>query len=57
MTVLGDKKNIFEIGQAIEETHGFKPELKRQGSLDDLYKTMQLLFANEPSSVYAWLAL
>jgi hypothetical protein len=57
MTVLGGKKNIFEIGQAIEEAYGFKPEMKRQGSPEDVYTIMQRVFAKDPSNVYAWLAL
>lgn len=56
-TVLGDKKNIYEIAQAIKNAYGFTPKLQREGSLDDLYNTMQSSFKKEPSNVYAWLAL
>lgn len=53
---LGDRKNIVEIGQAIEKAYGFQPKLKCLGSLDELYTHMQGLFKKDPSNVFAWLS-
>lgn len=36
-TVLGDKKNIHEIAEALKAAYGFEPILQREGSIDELF--------------------
>ncbi|KAI7215983.1 hypothetical protein KC333_g5136 [Hortaea werneckii] len=54
---LGDRKNIFQIAQAMNKTYGVQPKLQCQGSLEDLRRVMHETFAKDPSNIYAWLAL
>lgn len=56
-SVLGDKQTIPGVAQAFKTAYGFEPILKRQGSLDELYTTMQSRLKRDPSNIFAWLAM
>lgn len=57
LTVLGDRKSTIEIAEIFEKVYGVKPQLKRAGSLDELYKNMQQIYQKDPGNVYAYLPL
>ncbi|RKU39927.1 hypothetical protein DL546_001403 [Coniochaeta pulveracea] len=54
---LGDRKSIREIAGAFKTVYGIEPKLERLGSLDDLYKRMHALRADNPSDIYGYMSL
>ncbi|KAK6812566.1 hypothetical protein RU639_011732 [Aspergillus parasiticus] len=54
---LGDRKNIHQIADGFADVYGKRPRLVRFGSKDDLYQKMHSIYDNDPSNVYAYLAL
>ncbi len=57
VTVLGDRKSIRQIAEEFAQVYGKQAQLRNLGSLDDLFKSMQTRFQNEPSNVWAWMPL
>ncbi len=40
-----------------EKAFGFKPEVRRNGSLDDLYNTMHKVRSMKPDVIWSWLPM
>ncbi|KAJ9608223.1 hypothetical protein H2200_007211 [Cladophialophora chaetospira] len=56
-SVLGDRKSTKEIAAAIERAYGTSIELKRLGSLDDLYAKLRATMEANPQNMYAWMGM
>ncbi|KAJ5431414.1 hypothetical protein N7445_009146 [Penicillium cf. griseofulvum] len=54
---LGDRKTTREIADDFAEVYGKKLELDLLGSLDDLYSTMHATYKQDPSNIFAYLAM
>lgn len=55
--VLGDRQTIPGVAQALKKAYGFEPTLKRLGPIDELYTIMHSRFKENPSNIFAWLAM
>ncbi|RAH63878.1 NAD(P)-binding protein [Aspergillus aculeatinus CBS 121060] len=54
---LGDRKTIRQIADEFAQVYGRKPRLVRLGSKDQLYQKMHAIYDQDPSNIYAYLAL
>ncbi|KAI1410482.1 nmrA-like family protein [Hypoxylon sp. FL1857] len=54
---LGGRATFREIAGSFEKVYGVKPNLERQGSLDDLFKRMHELRKNEPQNIFSYMFL
>ncbi|KAJ9640976.1 hypothetical protein H2199_005644 [Coniosporium tulheliwenetii] len=54
---LGDRKTIRQIADAVNSMCGFRPQLERLGSLDDLYKLMHELREKYPQDPLKYVAM
>jgi hypothetical protein len=54
---VGDRKTTKEIAKIFQEITGLNPQLKAQGTIEDLYKLMHQLRDQNPSDLGAYLNL
>ncbi|OQE44738.1 hypothetical protein PENCOP_c002G03055 [Penicillium coprophilum] len=54
---LGDRRTTRQIADDFAEAYGKKLELDLLGSLDDLYSTMHATYKQDPSNIFAYLAM
>ncbi|KAK3670827.1 hypothetical protein LTR78_009271 [Recurvomyces mirabilis] len=55
--VRGDKVNIHDMASAFETAFGFKPELKCNGSLNEMFKTMHAIKDSSPQNPWSWIPM
>ncbi|KAJ0418700.1 NAD(P)-binding protein [Aspergillus carlsbadensis] len=54
---LGGRATIHEIAKSYEAVYGVSVKLEQRGSLDDLYKAMHELRAQNPQDIYSYMSL
>ncbi|CAO3682628.1 unnamed protein product [Umbelopsis ramanniana] len=55
--MLGGRTTIRELSESFQEIYGIKPNLKRLGSLDDLFKHMNEVRAQQPENFLEYIPL
>lgn len=57
LAVVGERTTMFGLQKAIENVHGVKLKMERHGSLDDMYKRLQQLKAQNPNNMMSYLPM
>jgi hypothetical protein len=55
--VLGDRKSVKEMAYIYQKVYGIEPEIKRNGSLKELYERMTAVFKEEAHNPFAWMGM